>query len=72
MATSEPLAYYIQWDCPNEECEETNYLGVNLSFITHGGLPVILYDDGACQAYTCTHCGRESYTGDLELMSDDE
>lgn len=69
MTRTEPLAYYLTYECPN--CDETNFLGVNLSFLTHKGLPVIPFDDGAQQFFTCSECQTESYTGDLELMTDD-
>lgn len=60
--------YYIEWDCPS--CDETNYAGINRSFLTHKGLPVIPFDDGACQNFSCSECGMTCYSGDLELMTD--
>jgi len=65
---SDYMDYYIEWDCP--ECDETNYAGVNRTYLKHRGLPAISYDDSACQSFTCSECSVTSFTGDLELTTD--
>lgn len=64
------MDYYIEWDCPN--CDETNYYGVIRTYLEHKGLPAVSLTMGAQQSYTCEHCGKTCYSGDFDLIPEDE
>lgn len=66
---TDAVDYYLEWDCPS--CDETNYYGICRTSLEHNGLPTIPFDVGACESYVCGKCGEGSYTGDLELMTDE-
>jgi hypothetical protein len=64
------MEYYVEWNCPN--CDETNYYGPNLTMIKHKGQPVVMLGEGEQTSLECEYCDTRVYTGELELLTEDD
>lgn len=64
------MYFYPTLNCA--ECDNEIYWGPCVTLIeTDDGLPVIPLDIGA-QQITCPDCGTNNYTGDVEILTEDD
>jgi hypothetical protein len=60
---------YIAVECANDDCDATIMYGL-LTLDEHRGCPVVGYDTAATTSFPCPECGKTTYTGELETMTD--
>lgn len=63
-------AFYLVAQCP--KCDEEIVYGQCVTFMEHQGLPLIPYDLAAQTVFECDHCGARAYSGDFELLTEDQ
>lgn len=64
------MDFYLTAECPN--CDETIYYGLCVTADEHNGRPAIPFDMAVQTAFYCDSCGEKSYTGDFDLLTEDE
>lgn len=64
------MRFYLTAQCAN--CDEDIVYGPCMTLIEHEGLPAIPFDMASQTSFECEACGQSSYTGDFELLSEDE
>lgn len=64
------MDYYIQWTCPG--CDEENFYGLCRTYLSHNDKPCVSLGEGQQESFDCAHCEETFYTGELELLSEDE
>lgn len=64
------MDYYIVITCAN--CDDEIYHGICRTFLEHNGLPVVSVVEGEQSSYYCDNCEKTTYTGELEVLSEDE
>lgn len=64
------MDYYILLNCAN--CAEEIYYGLCRTYIEHNGHPVVTVGEGEQQSFECDKCGKKTYTGELEIISEDD
>lgn len=64
------FTFLFSLDC--RECDEEFTWGPVVTTIEEDGLPVIPFNMAAQTAFTCTHCKARNFTGDFELLTEDE
>jgi len=64
------MGFYLSADCP--DCGEEMFYGLCITTLEHDGRPVIQYDIAAQTTFTCEECGTNSYTGDFDLLTEDQ
>jgi len=58
----------ITWNCPS--CGLLNSFSVGN--LTPGNRPSVNWDIAACEEFKCSECDATYYTGDFEMLSEDE
>lgn len=64
------FTFYLTAECAN--CDEEIAQGPCMTLNEHGGLPAIPFDMAAQSTFYCPACQTSSYTGDFELLSEDD
>lgn len=60
--------YYCGFQCP--ECDHITLS--KCAYIGEEDLPVVMWNSGECSEFECEECGAKFYTGDFDLLSEDE
>jgi len=63
------MKIYITMECP--DCDETIRKGL-ITLCEYGGIPEVSWDTASCSSFTCNKCDKTFYTGDFEVLSEDE
>lgn len=60
--------YYCGFQCP--ECDHITLS--KCAYIGEEDLPVVMWNSEECSEFKCEECGAKFYTGDFDLLSEDE